>query len=100
MLSKLPKWETLRVTLIELGHQQPATPLRTGKSTAFRIINETIKHKRSKAMDMRYHWLTDRACQKQFEVYLGYYHTKHHPAQHHKDMRPLVLQQANSLYVL
>jgi hypothetical protein len=43
----------LRVTLTELGHTQPPTPLRTDNSTAFGILNETIKQKRSKAMDMR-----------------------------------------------
>jgi hypothetical protein len=42
-----------------LGHQQPATPLRTDNSTAFGILNETIKQKRSKAMDMGYHWITN-----------------------------------------
>jgi hypothetical protein len=35
----------LRVTLTELGHAQPPTPLRTEKSTAFGILNETIKQK-------------------------------------------------------
>jgi hypothetical protein len=54
----------LRVTLTELGHTQPPTPLRTDNSTAFGIFNETIKQKRSKAMDMRYHWLTNRVRQK------------------------------------
>jgi hypothetical protein len=38
----------LRVTLSELGHAQPPTPLRTDNSTAFGILNETIKQKRSK----------------------------------------------------
>jgi hypothetical protein len=97
----------LRVTLAELGHIQPPPPLRTDNSTVFGILNETIKRKRSKAMDMRYHWLTDRVCQKQFDVYwrpgranLGDYHTKHHSAQPHKDMRRLILHQANSLQVL
>jgi hypothetical protein len=97
----------IRVTLTELGHTQPATPLRTDKSTAFGILNETIKQKRSKAMDMRYHWLTDRVRKKQFDVYwrpgkdnLGDYHTKHHSAQHHKDMRQFILHQANSINVL
>jgi 3-phenylpropionate/cinnamic acid dioxygenase small subunit len=97
----------LRVTLIELGHTQPPTPLRTDNSTAFGILNETIKHKRSKAIDMRYHWLTDRVRKKQFDVYwgpgrenLGDYHTKHHSAQHHKDMRGLILHHANILQVL
>jgi hypothetical protein len=97
----------LRVKLTELGHIQPATPLRTDNSTAFGILNETIKQKSSKAMNMRYHWLTDRVRQKQFDVYwrpgrenLGDYHTKHHSAQHHKYMYRLILHQANSLQVL
>jgi hypothetical protein len=97
----------LRVTLTELGNTQPPTPLRTDNSIAFGILNKTIKQKRSKAMDMRYHWLTDRVRQKQFDVYwrpgrenIGDYHTKHHSAQHHKDMHGLILHQANSLQVL
>jgi hypothetical protein len=84
----------LRVTLTNLGHTQPPTPLRTDKSTAYGIVNKTIRQKRSKAMDMRYHLPTDRVRQKQFGVYwrpgrerLGDYHTKYHSAQHHKDMR-------------
>jgi hypothetical protein len=59
----------LRVTLTELGHTQPPTPLRTDNSTAFCILNETIKQKLSKAMEMQYHWLTDRVRQKQFDIY-------------------------------
>jgi hypothetical protein len=58
-------------------------------------------------MDMRYHWLTDRVRQKQFDVYwrpikdnIGDYHTKYHSAQHHKYMRPLILHQSNSLNFL
>jgi hypothetical protein len=97
----------LRFTLTEMGHTQPRKPLRTDNSTAFGILNETIKQKRSKAMDMRHHWLTDRVRQKQCDVYwqpgrenLGDYHTKHHSAQHHKDMRGFILHQANSLQVL
>jgi hypothetical protein len=97
----------LRVTLTDLGHIQHATPLRTDNSTAFGILNETIKQKRSKAMDMRYHWLTDRSCQKQFDVYwrpwrenIGDYHTKHHSAEHNKDMRGFILNQAKILQVL
>jgi hypothetical protein len=97
----------LRITLTELGHIQPATLLRTDNSTAFGILNEKIKQKRSKEMDMRYHWLTDRVRQKQFDVYwppgrenIGDYQTKHQLAQHHKDMRGLILNQANNLQVL
>jgi hypothetical protein len=35
----------LRITLTELGHTQLPTPLRTDNSTAFGILNETIKQK-------------------------------------------------------
>jgi hypothetical protein len=42
----------LRVALTELGHTQPPTPLRADNSTAYGVVNETIKQKRSKAMDM------------------------------------------------
>jgi hypothetical protein len=38
----------LRVTLTELGHIQPPTPLRTDNSTAFGILNEIIKTKKIK----------------------------------------------------
>jgi hypothetical protein len=58
-------------------------------------------------MDMRYHWITNRVRQTQFDVYwqpphenLGDYHTKHYSGQHQKDMRGLILHQANSLQVL
>jgi hypothetical protein len=83
----------LRVTLLELGHNQPATPLITDKYTAYGILNETIKQKQSKYMDMKYYWLQDRVRQKQFDVYwrpgkgnLADYHAKHHPAQDHQYM--------------
>jgi hypothetical protein len=107
MLPKCTECTPLRTTLPELGHKQPTTPLRTDNSTAYGILNETIEQKRSKSMDMKYYWLQDRVRQKQFDVYsrpgkdnLGDYHTKHHPAQHHQDMRPILLHQANSLNVL
>jgi hypothetical protein len=97
----------IRVTLTEVGHIQPRAPLRTYNSTAFEILNEAKKQKISKAMDMRYHWLTERVRQKQFDVYwrpgrenIGGYHTKHHSAQHHKDMFGFILHHANILEVL
>jgi hypothetical protein len=106
--SKIHKLQPpLRTTLLELGHKQPATPLRTDNSTAYGILNENIKQKRSKSMDMKYYWLQYRVRQKQFDVYwrpgkdnLGDYRTNHHPAQHHQDMRPILLHQDNSLNVL
>jgi hypothetical protein len=92
----------LSVTLLEVGHKKPSTPLRTDNSTDYGILNETNKQKRSKSMDMNYYWLQDRDRQKQFDVYwrpgkdnLADYHTKHHPAQHHKDMRPISMVFSN-----
>jgi hypothetical protein len=86
------------VTLDELGHTQPATPMQTGNSTAAGFANDTIKQKRSKAIDMRFYWIKDRVRQNQFLFYwrpgpenLGDYHTKHHPPSHHHRMRPTYL---------
>ena len=81
----------IRTLLRELGHPQPATPIQVNKSTADGFANDTIKQKRSKAIDMRFYWIRDCTIQGQFLIYwqpgitnLGDYHTKHHsPAYHH-----------------
>ena len=94
----------LRQALLDLGHPQPPTPIRTDNSTANGFLNETIKAKRTKAIDMRFYWLIDRMHQNQFTVYwkpgftnLGDYHSKHHPPSHHQKMRPIIF---NSAYTL
>jgi hypothetical protein len=45
----------LRTTLEELGHPHPPTPMETYNTTATGYISETIKQKRTKAMDMRFY---------------------------------------------
>jgi len=94
-----------RITLKELGHPQPPTPVITDNSTATGIANKTVKQRRSKAIDMRFYWLQDKISQKQFFVYwrggiynLADYFTKHFAARHHIKMRPQYLHcpQANS----
>jgi hypothetical protein len=45
----------IRVTLNELGHTQPATPMETDNSAAAGFANDTIKQKRSKNIDMRFY---------------------------------------------
>jgi hypothetical protein len=56
-----------RNILEEMGHTQPPTPVQTDNSTADCIINLPVQPKRTKAMDMHYHWLRDRGVnQKQF----------------------------------
>ena len=81
----------MRQCLEELGHKQPPTPLKTDNSTAQGIVHNTIKQKRSKAMDMRFYWLRDRTVQKHFHIYwepgkhkLADLPTKHHPGSHHR----------------
>ena len=59
----------LRNCLEAMGYPQPSTPMKTDNSTANGIINNTMKQKRSKAMDMRFYWICDRASQGQFRVY-------------------------------
>jgi hypothetical protein len=48
----------LQQILEEMGHSQPRTPLQTNNTTAEGLINNKIQQKRTKAMDMRYHWGT------------------------------------------
>jgi hypothetical protein len=97
----------LRTTLDEMGYPQPATPVQTDNSTACGIANDNITQQRSRAMDMRFYWVRDRAQQGQFHIYWGPgkinladYYTKHHSAAHHRRMRPFYLytgkQQINS----
>ncbi len=52
-----------------MGHPQPKTPIQTDNFTAEGVINHKIQPKRTKAMDMRFHWLRDREVQGQFRIY-------------------------------
>jgi hypothetical protein len=77
-------------TLEEMGHKQPPTPMQTDNTTAVGVVNNNIQPKRTKAMDMRFHWLQCREAQDQFRFFwhLGHtnkanYWTKHHCAAHH-----------------
>jgi hypothetical protein len=58
----------IRNVLQAFGYQQQKTPIVTDNSFVFSIVKGTCKAKRSRAMDMRYHWLRDRVNQGQFEV--------------------------------
>jgi hypothetical protein len=82
-----------------MGHKQPATPVQVNNSTAEGIVNKRMQPKRTKAMDMHFHWLRDCSInQKQFRFYWcpgptnhANYWTKHHPAAHYHNMRPVFL---------
>ena len=84
----------LRATLEELNHPQPTTPLKTDNSTAEGIINNNMKRRKTRSLDMRYHWIRDKVQQGQFNVYwksgllnLADYFTKRHNEAHHIQMR-------------
>jgi hypothetical protein len=93
---------SIQQTLIELGHPQPRTPMQTDNATAHALLTNKILPKALKAMDMRFHWLWCRNAQGQFHYYwrpgtqnLAVYFTKHHPATHHKSVRPTILMAVN-----
>jgi hypothetical protein len=88
----------LRITLDEMGHPQPATPVQTDNACAEGIINNTVKQRRSKAMDMRFYWVRDRVRLGHFIVHWkkgddnrADYFTKHFPPSHHREIRTTYL---------
>ena len=78
---------------------QPPTPVQTDNLTADSIVNLRVQPKRTKAMDMRFHWLHDRGVNhKQFKFYWrpgtlmqADYWTKHHSPSHHRHMQNEIL---------
>jgi hypothetical protein len=85
----------IRNILEEMGHPQPPTPVQTDNSTADRVINSRVQPKRTKAMDMRFHWLRDRGVFRFLwrpgNMNCGDYWTKHHAPAHHRNMRCEIL---------
>ena len=94
----------IRNILHEMGHPQPRTPIQTDNSTAAGVVNSIIQPKRTKAMDMRFHWLRDREAQGQLRIYwrpgktnLADYFTKHHSPAHHVNIRSEFLTRVKDL---
>ena len=95
---------SMRQTLIELVHLQPRTPMQTDNATAHALLlTNKILPKALKAMDMCFHWLWCHDAQGQFRYYwqsgtqnLADYFTKHHPATHHRNLRPTILTAVNA----
>ena len=94
---------SIKQMLEALGHKQTATPVKTDNKTASSFVTDTFKQKRSKAWDVRYHWLSEQQKLRFFFIYwakgvlnLADYHTKHHPPIHHKKVRKkYILQNFN-----
>lgn len=90
----------LRLTLEELGHPQPPTPVHCDNTTATGVIHGSIKRQRSRAMNMRYFWLLCSEAQRILKVEyhpgaenLGDYPTKHHTGAHHQHVRPYYIHE-------
>lgn len=88
----------LRTILQALGYKQPVTQLLCDNRCAVGIANDNIKVKRSKAIDMRYHWVRDRIRQGIFNVYwrkgtdnLADFFTKALAVYRHQDLKPLLV---------
>jgi hypothetical protein len=86
--------EGIRATLEDLGYPQGPTPISSDNQCAVGVANRTVKQRRSKAIDMRYHWIRDRVAQKHFTVTwrpgktnLADFFTKAHPVKHQREMR-------------
>ena len=83
-----------RIALEEMQWPQPPTPITVDNSMAAGLVRDTIKANKSRAMDMRLHWIQDRAQQRQFHVTWAPgklnkadYFTKLHAPIHHRRMR-------------
>ena len=57
-----------RYTLHDIDCFQPPTIITTDNSVAKGIATSTCKVRRSKSIDMRYHWLRDRVALKDFDI--------------------------------
>jgi hypothetical protein len=81
-------------TLIKMGQDQAATPIQIDNACAAGVANETVKQRRSKAIDMPFNWIRDLIKQGQFIIHLrkgtdnlADYFTKHPFPAHHKHIR-------------
>jgi hypothetical protein len=96
-----------QLTLNDMGHPQPKTPVYCNNATAVGIANNTIKQQRSRAMEMRFFWIGDKVAQEMYALKwhpgqenLADYQSKHHIGLHHAAVRPWYLHLANSPRVL
>ena len=87
-----------RTSLMEMGYNQPPTPLVTDSATRDVFSNDKIRQRRSRSIDMRFYWVRDRVRQRQFLVYLmtgehnlADYCTKHHSTSHRQSQRIIYL---------
>jgi hypothetical protein len=81
-------------TLADLGYPQANTEIFCDNLCAVGIANNTLTMKRTKTIDMRYHWIRDQVKLGVFKVTwkagklnLADFFTKAHPVHHHRSIR-------------
>jgi hypothetical protein len=81
-------------TLADLGYPQSETEIFCDNKCAVGLANNTFNLKRTKTIDMRYHWIRDQVKLKVFKVTwkagklnLADFFTKAHPVKHHQEIR-------------
>jgi len=96
----------LRLTLKDLGYPQDATPIICDNECAVGIANNSFQQKRSKTIDMRYHWLRDQIKLGNFTINwkpgainLADFFTKAHPVNHHLAMRNVYLNSEEGVLI-
>jgi hypothetical protein len=90
--------EWLRQILHDIGHPQPTTLIMCDNQCAVGIASDTVKPKRTKSIDMKFHWIRDRVRQKHFSVIwrkgehnLADFFTKSLPVHVHQSLMPLLV---------
>jgi hypothetical protein len=80
-----------------MGYPQGPTIIMCDNTSAIGIATDSIKQKRSKAIDMRFHWIRDRVRQSQFTIAyiptsqnLADYFTKNLPLELHAQFHPFL----------
>ena len=63
-----------RLTLEELGHPQPATPVHCGNKATTGIVSATVKRHRARSMEMRYFYACD-----QVDIGIGHFKVLWYP---------------------
>ena len=82
------------ISLKEMVHRQPLTPLTIDSATSDGFVNDSIRQQKSRAIDMIFYWVRYRVIQVHYLVYwarvkdnLADHFTKHHPTKHHRSTR-------------
>ena len=82
-----------RLTLHNLGHPQPKTPVHCDNATAVGIASNTVKRQQARAMEMRFIWVGDKITQEMYKLIwhpgqenLDDKQSKHHIGAHHANL--------------